>query len=162
MSGLGKINAYGCPECRDVVFTVNIAEGVTPFMIRCGECGDMSHSSFYQLKYPVPKDINPNTLLNVELTVPQAWYRPRRDLFQQHEEDAQLHILKGGLLLESLELASRYQADAPVLLESPVDGAKWEELAVEYYQPAQEIANKWRAEQDRTRNLDRYDSEEST
>lgn len=46
----GKINIYTCPEGHKTV-TMNLADGVTPFMIRCRSicgCEAMANSCMYQ------------------------------------------------------------------------------------------------------------------
>lgn len=49
--GIGRRNCYGCPVCRGSIITVDEAEGVTPFMVKCrlrrGCCG-MMQSWFYR------------------------------------------------------------------------------------------------------------------
>lgn len=58
-----RLNAYVCPDKHRTV-TIDIDEGVTPFMMGCKfpGCGKMAHSLFYK----VPQDITPE----------YEWYKP--------------------------------------------------------------------------------------
>src|ERR1035437_10783886 len=57
-----RINCYTC-VCGNKLKTIDMADGVTPFMISCNVCQGMAKSSFYQDIYP---EIKPSIM----------WYRP--------------------------------------------------------------------------------------
>lgn len=44
-------NIYICQGCAEPVVTVDVDEGVTPFMIPCMLCGATMHSLFYPKKH---------------------------------------------------------------------------------------------------------------
>ena len=83
------------------IYSVNLADGVTPFMLFLG--GKEYSSLCYRLRKPV--------LLTIRL----GWYRPGRDEFNGLSKDVQDHILNGGLLHAPLsDAASRQLPEDPV------------------------------------------------
>ena len=96
----GAINVYVCQECRMAVSTINLACGVTPMLTPCvvDECkGDMT-SVNYDIKHVL------NGAKISGLRVSHAWYRPKPSLMMGHDLK---HVLKGGLVLDMLDLACR-------------------------------------------------------
>ena len=111
-----KMNIYICEHgCHNV--TVDVAKGVTPFMMRCvreadvhrpldpkkskdGVCIGMSRSSMYPedldrgTPYPLPK---------------HEWYRPAIGEFNSLSDPEKDHVKQGGLLI-------RKRTDAKPLL----------------------------------------------
>lgn len=101
---LPRINVYRCEHgCNNV--TVDVDDGVTPFMMKCvtksrpdrpldpiltgsdGECLGMAKSCFYPKVAPPPW-----------ISVPtHEWYRPK-DLAGLNDGELE-HVKKGGLLL---------------------------------------------------------------
>lgn len=84
-------NVYTCNKCKGRTVTIDIDEGVTPFMLNCRASGDeetcngMAESSFY------------NNPLNLE---PQwEWYRP--DTIERANSSIGMreHANKGGLFI---------------------------------------------------------------
>lgn len=93
-----KLNAYECdgesgfgrgpdkPGCGAYIVTVDREPGVTPFMVKCGACGQMAHSKFYRV--------------HRTLIATHEWYRPDTlDGLNVHERE---HVEKGGLLLRPI------------------------------------------------------------
>lgn len=59
MESVGKKNSYQCELCGLEFVTVNLADGVTPFMVACRatpNCNGMAESSFYQIDQSRPAD----------------------------------------------------------------------------------------------------------
>ena len=78
MEAIGKINVYICDECNEPHSTINLSNGVTPFMTSCPHCRGTAVSQFYRI--PV-------------LAVSHAWVRPA-DLTRDYKP----HIYNGGLI----------------------------------------------------------------
>ncbi|MFA5158139.1 MAG: hypothetical protein WC451_03085 [Patescibacteria group bacterium] len=62
----GQINRYICEKCHNVMITVTGCEGVTPFMIICDACHNLTAQS---VMYNCPQDIQPQ----------YVWFRPTSD-----------------------------------------------------------------------------------
>lgn len=93
MSKLPRENAYVCPR-NHVTMTVDVADGVTPFMMGCREpgCTLMAQSRFYP-KSPRPAHIPPPRW---------EWYKPTRKQALKKERripGTLQHVENGGLLL---------------------------------------------------------------
>jgi len=107
----GKINVYTCQTCRRDIVTIDIDDGVTPFMVTCPECGNEAFSHCYEV--------------NQQLRPQWEWFRPTEDQLVEltreelaaiqannaapvtiTEDDAVLcnreHLEKGGLFLRSV------------------------------------------------------------
>ncbi len=90
MESKGQINRY-IPYRQSrgpSVFTINLTNGVTPFMAHFD--GREYNSNFYRLGAVS------------QITVSQGWYRPKREEFDKAERSVQEHVLRGGLLHEEL------------------------------------------------------------
>lgn len=82
-----KVNCYVCTNCNHITKTIDVDDGVTPFMHTCEECGQLAHSTFY-------KDIIPQEKPT------QEWYRPSlKETLKWRSKNTQMleHILNGGL-----------------------------------------------------------------
>ena len=89
----GKKNVYVCQLCGGSVVTIDIEDGVTPFMIGCkstaGCDGDM-YSSFYS----VDQSLSPQF----------EWYKPTIDQYpKEHQEAMRHHIENGGLEIRKIK-----------------------------------------------------------
>jgi hypothetical protein len=62
MEAAGKKNAYICESCAKATTTINLVNGVTPFLIACPHCGEPARSCFYK----VSQDLVPT----------HEWFRP--------------------------------------------------------------------------------------
>ena len=84
----GKKNIYTCTAGHSTV-TVDIDDGVTPFMITCQEDGcDRTATSMF---YRCDQDLEPT----------HEWYKPDKDAeMTQGERD---HVEQGGLLLRKID-----------------------------------------------------------
>lgn len=83
-----KKNVYVCQTCRKKIVTIDIDEGVTPFMIDCKatkECNGTMYSSFYSV----------DQLLEPEF----EWYKPTSfDHYpEEYRENMIKHVEDGGL-----------------------------------------------------------------
>lgn len=93
-----RLNAYECdgesgfgrgpdkPGCGAFIVTVDREPGVTPFMVKCGVCGQMAHSKFYRVQQT--------------LAPTHEWYRP--DSLSGLAPGELEHVEKGGLLLRPI------------------------------------------------------------
>lgn len=90
--GRGKgVDAYVCEKCGCAVFTRYADKGVTPFSIRCRECGDfMIHRQ--TLSEELAKELRA-TVFN--------WYRPSLWRTILSSRGTREHVLKGGLVIET-------------------------------------------------------------
>lgn len=79
-------NKYTCQECKRYVVTIDVDEGVTPFMMGCPfiDCVGMMHSSFYN----VDVDDEPSF----------EWYKPDEAEIAKLESNTRDHVERGGLL----------------------------------------------------------------
>ena len=101
-----RLNIYMCEHgCHNV--TVDIARGVTPFMMKCkregdkkrpldprksknGVCIGTAQSCMY------PKELVPGS----HYPIPKhEWYRPTLEEFNKLDDSVKEHVEKGGLLL---------------------------------------------------------------
>lgn len=90
----GKLNAYECDGesfkgtkgCGSYIVTIDRHPGVTPFMLKCGNCGGFAHSKMYR--------VQPG------LTPTHEWYRP--DTIKDVPKSAYDHVAKGGLVLRPI------------------------------------------------------------
>ena len=84
MEKSGMKNRYVCKKCGGAVITVNVDDGVTPFMMLCratrGCDGDM-HSSFYDAPQELPAQFE--------------WFKPAS--LKGYSPEMKEHIKKGGL-----------------------------------------------------------------
>lgn len=97
--GRGTVDEYACKDCGNKVHTTYGVLGVTPFVIKCNQCGrSMMHDKTYK------KDSFPN---NIEV---KKWVRPSLEDFLRMNNSTQEHILNGGLLLEE-EIPSRIESN---------------------------------------------------
>lgn len=85
-----RINVYTCKSCGHQIVTIDIEEGVTPFMIDCKICKKDATSSFYR----VPEGLVPT----------HEWYKPTvKELKKLYGHNANLlmnmkdHVKSGGL-----------------------------------------------------------------
>lgn len=100
----GYKNVYRCPKCGGHTVTIDVDEGVTPFMLRCrasgreGDCDGMAESSFYR----VPPDVIPQW----------GWFTPRGSEYRKLSPGMREHVDKGGLDIREIRTATTVD-DAP-------------------------------------------------
>lgn len=88
-----RINLYVCQAHKNhITTTVDVDEGVTPFMITCPHCGGTSYSKMYPSHRPIPDWIPEPSF---------EWYAPSREqvdagVFAEAEIE---HINRGGLMM---------------------------------------------------------------
>lgn len=101
----GRKNIYTCRTCGGKTITVDVDDGVTPFMLGCrasgneGDCKGMAESSFYR----VPTD------------TPDAaweWFKPTGSEYRKLSREMREHVDKGGLDLRKIRPAASTD-DAP-------------------------------------------------
>ena len=90
----GSVNVYTCQKCKGFTVTVDLVEGVTPFMIRCrakqfmgGICDGMAESGFYRQPAPAAPA--------------WEWYRPDAEEIERLDLGTREHVKQGGLLLRA-------------------------------------------------------------
>lgn len=94
MVSKGKKNVYTCGHCGAKTVTIDVDEGVTPFMIDCDECGKLMTSSFYK----VDQDLEPT----------HEWYRPNEEKRKQLATSLagfallREYVDRGGLILRKV------------------------------------------------------------
>jgi len=82
----GKKNVYLCPECGHGFVSQDMAEGVTPFMTSCINCGAMARSMMYNI---------PQELLGRHAVM---WVRPPQAEWPKYSISTQQHLENGGLV----------------------------------------------------------------
>lgn len=88
-----RVNVYVCQKCGGYTVTIDIHEGITPFMIRCrasgkeGDCSGMAESSFYP-KGKLPAHIQPPAW---------EWFKPIGSEYKKLNRVMRKHVDKGGL-----------------------------------------------------------------
>lgn len=91
----GKKNVYVCQSCKKSIVTIDIDEGVTPFMIDCEatkDCKGTMYSSFYGD--------------DCQSLVPEfEWYKPTCfDQYPEEYREAMMeHVNDGGLDIRRIE-----------------------------------------------------------
>lgn len=82
----GKHNAYTCGDCRRVIFTFDVDDGVTPFTIPCladANCRGWMRSSCYRVQAGV---------------VPHyVWRKPTPQEYAKLGRGSRQHVDQGGL-----------------------------------------------------------------
>lgn len=82
----GRKNVYLCPDCGHGFVSEDAAEGVTPFMTTCLNCGGMAGSMFYNI---------PQQLLGRPAV---RWVRPPESEWGRLNPSTQEHLRRGGLI----------------------------------------------------------------
>ena len=80
----GQKNIYTCQKCGKAIVTVDMDEGVTPFMLECRAtpgCNGVMQSAFYA----VPQYLTPHF----------EWFKPKS--LQGYSPEMKNHIKLGGL-----------------------------------------------------------------
>lgn len=91
----GRENVYTCQTCGGHTTTIDLDEGVTPFMIGCRAkkgCHGDAYSAFYP-KGPRPAHIPAPS---------HEWYKPVGEELASMSEAMQEHVAKGGLNLRKI------------------------------------------------------------
>lgn len=103
MSQSDRINGYRCQTCGYLTVTIDVDQGVTPFMIDCPggarSCGAVAVSLGY------PKDIPPHWA-----EPKYEWYRPSLAWARRKGPDMLNHVQRGGLVFRKREM-SQVEAD---------------------------------------------------
>ena len=87
MSYQSKKNIYTCRKCFGHIVTVDVDEGVTPFMVKCratAGCDGTMQSSMYRV---FDQSMRPD----------YEWYKP--PVLQVLSPGERQHVAQGGLLL---------------------------------------------------------------
>ena len=93
MEKAGMKNRYVCQTCGKGVITVNVHDGVTPFMILCKatkDCKGVMYSSFYDVPQELPAQFE--------------WFMP--ESFKGYSREMKEHFLKGGLDLRESHITT--------------------------------------------------------
>ena len=86
----GYKNVYICRQCGGKTITIDVDEGVTPFMIGCratgreGDCDGIAESSFYRVSANTPE-------------ADWEWFRPTGSEYRKLSREMREHVDKGGL-----------------------------------------------------------------
>ena len=84
---VGRKNAYECESCGSYIVTIDRDPGVTPFMVKCENCGAMAKSKFYRVR----EYLDPT----------HEWYRP--DSLAGIDTRYYDHLERGGLILRAID-----------------------------------------------------------
>lgn len=96
----GKKNVYTCEGCGESIVTVNLEEGVTPFMVGCRINGCSEQLPPGRAIAPAMKSHFYRVDQTLEPT--HEWYRPRGSALSKLSATAQEHVANGGLLLREV------------------------------------------------------------
>lgn len=86
----GRKNIYRCRECGGHTITIDVDDGVTPFMIRCratgreGDCNGMAASTMYRVPFDTPE-------------AAWEWFKPEGSEYRKLSKEMREHVDKGGL-----------------------------------------------------------------
>jgi hypothetical protein len=93
-----RLNAYTCSTCGGKTVTIDIDDGVTPFMLNCrasgkasGGCPGTAQSAMYR--------VNPATIGEPAW----EWYKPTEAATRKLSAGMQEHVRSGGLLIRKRE-----------------------------------------------------------
>lgn len=99
-------NAYWCADCHGYIVTIDVDEGVTPFMLACrvkgeppNDCGGMMRSMFYP-EEPWPAEDGYGHPIPTEPT--WEWYEPSLAWARRQGDGMLDHVKKGGLALRKV------------------------------------------------------------
>lgn len=101
----GYKNIYTCEKCGGRTITLDVDEGVTPFMIGCRASGDeftcngMAQSSMYRIPEDTPEH-------------QWEWFKPTGSEYRKLSRPMREHVDKGGLDLRR-RANSKPASDAP-------------------------------------------------
>ena len=103
----GRKNIYTCEKCGGITVTIDVDEGVTPFMLRCrassneADCDGYAQSSMYR----VPQGPSPEPKWE--------WFRPTGIEYRKLSREMRDHVDKGGLDLRKIQSGVEKLDDAP-------------------------------------------------
>lgn len=89
--GRGEFHIYVCMNCHSSMITAFKDKGVTPFTIKCRDCGNVSYHEKTVLEVPVEM----HSFLGVKY-----WVRPTYEQFVRLPLNLREHVMNGGLLFE--------------------------------------------------------------
>lgn len=97
MSLKGRENVYTCRNCGGHTVTIDVDEGVTPFLLDCrasgreGDCDGIAQSACY------PKGLRPP-----QIPAPAwEWYKPSPSEARKLNRAMKQHVRAGGLLIRA-------------------------------------------------------------
>lgn len=88
--GRGTYDTYVCEKCGNQMITTYKDKGVTPFTMRCGDCGGV------MMHVQTKTTVEPGVRVN-------EWVRPTLEQFLKMPNAVQEHVLKGGLILKVMQ-----------------------------------------------------------
>ena len=86
----GEKNGYTCQKCNGQIITVDIDDGVTPFIIGCRAtkgCDGLMYSAFYSIPQSLPAQYE--------------WFKPKK--LKGYDAAMREHIRKGGLGMRKIQ-----------------------------------------------------------
>lgn len=87
MSFKGQKNLYMCTACGHGVVSQDVDEGVTPFIIRCLNCGEAAQSFMYACPQP----------LLSRMPAAIQWFKPTPAEAAKESLQMREHLSRGGL-----------------------------------------------------------------
>ena len=101
----GRKNIYTCRKCGGVTITLDIDEGITPFLILCrasgqeGDCDGLAESSMYQVQIDTPPAL-------------WEWFKPEGQDYLNLSKAMRAHVDNGGLDIRKMR-SRQVEPDAP-------------------------------------------------
>jgi hypothetical protein len=99
---MNKENVYTCQKCGGFTVTIDVDEGVTPFMLKCrasgreGDCDGFAMSAMY------PKGTRPP-----HIPAPAwEWFKPTGDYYDSLPPAMKEHVDNGGLDIRKRETSN--------------------------------------------------------
>lgn len=106
MTNAGKLNKYTCEKCGGTFTTIDLNDGVTPFMTRCRaetdrfeRCAGMAQSHFYRV--------------HGEAWPEWGWYTPDAAWLERQDDGMKDHVSRGGLVLRRLDPVEQQKYGKP-------------------------------------------------
>ena len=88
-----RLNLYNCAKCGNTIITIDVDDGVTPFMLVCKKHGGCSDGMMTSSMYNVPPMYTPS----------HEWYKPAIGTSDADSD----HVKQGGLILRKRETPNR-------------------------------------------------------
>lgn len=89
--GRGEFNGYECDKCGFITVTLYIDKGVTPFILRCPNCGGSAVHRYTSRSQPPA---------NIHYSPVKRWVRPTLEQLLKLNPATIEHVLNGGLVFE--------------------------------------------------------------
>lgn len=89
--GRGEFNGYECDKCGLITVTLYVDKGVTPFVLRCPNCGGSAVHRYTSRSQPPA---------STRYSPVKRWVRPSLEQLLKMQPATIEHVLNGGLVFE--------------------------------------------------------------